>query len=530
MIDFIRLEMKLAWGANKNDSKKSAVLTGAFGLLVIAVVLALVWFLVSILTDATNSVFEIALLFVTVIECILTFMGISMQIKRLYRPSDLNITLRFPLTPFKQYVANLLIIFINLEIYSALLLLPIMTIVFGAAGTLTFLSFLGIVIGVLFSALLPFALSMIVAIPVMAVMSLLENRNIIKMLIFVAVVIVFFVLYNIILQMLADYFFDPEVAANKMKIWLTILQSIDNPFNPFLYLCYIMTLQKAWTGIGVILALFVVVSAIGFAVAKPVYNNVRKKLVDGVAKYKKFKGRPNDDSSLRALLKYNFKELLRTKAYAYFYLGIAIATPVMVFFCDRLVINIGKAQLGGSVAFGGSVLVISAFVAMICAFSAISISIEGKNFYITKLIPVKYRKQLLIKGLLNLLVANGALLVSCIVLSSLKYLSPLQTCMVALIELIFSLGLVANGLNLNLANPNLKLKASGEADEINITVMMVIGLLISLLTGALGLILSFFLAAWKVYLILFAIVIVYAVINIVIFLLTAEDKYTAIEF
>lgn len=530
MTDFIRLQLKLAWGGNKNDSKKSTILTGIFGVLVIAVILVLVYFLASVLIKATSSVYQIALLFLTIIECVLTFMGITMQIRRLYRPNDLHITLRFPLTAFKQYIANILIIFINLEIYSVMFILPIMTVVFAAAGSISFVTVMGIIVGALFSALLPFAFSMIVVIPVMAVMSLLENRDIVKMLIFVAVIIIFFVLYNVILQMLADYFLNRGAIEDTMKIWTVILDRLDNPFNPFVYLCNLMTFSKAWAGFGIVLATFFVVSVIGFAVAKPVYNNVRKKLVDGVAKYRKHKSDVTDVSCGMALLKYNFKEILRTKAYAYFYLGIAIATPVMVFFCDRLVINIGKAQLGGTVAFGGSVLVISAFMAMISAFSAVAISIEGKNFYITKLVPISYRKQLTIKGALNLMVSSGALLISCIVLISLGYLSALQTVMVAIIELILALGLAANGLNLNLANPNLKLKANGEADEINITIMMVIGLVITIIVGALGLILSFMLAAWKVYLILSAIVIAYAVINVVIFIKTTEKRYAAIEF
>ena len=518
------------WGGNKNDSKKSVVLTSVIGVAVIAVVLALVYVLARMLVRGTSSVYEVSLFFLTIIECVLTFIGISMQMKRLYKPSDLHITSRFPLTAFKQYMANLLIIFINLEIYSFMFVIPIMIIIFAAAGTVSFVGILGIMVGALFAGLLPFALSMIIVIPVMAVLSLLENRNVIKMLIFVVAIIVFFVVYNIILQMLAEYFLNRNPAEDTIKFWKIILSALDNPFNPFVYLCNLTLFTHALSGLGIVLAMFVVVTAIGFAVARPVYNNVRRKLVDGVAKYRTHRVAVDEVPAWRALFKYNFKEILRTKAYAYFYLGIAIATPIMVFFCDRLVVNIGKAQLGGSVAFGGSILVISAFMAMISAFSAISISIEGKNFYITKLVPVSFRRQLSIKGALNLLVSLGALLISCVVLVSLDYLSAVQTLMVALTEIIFALGLVTNGLNLNLVNPNLKLKANGEPDEINITLMMLIGLVLSVLLGALGLILSFMLASYKVYLILLSIVIVYAAINTAIFMRITERRYAAIEF
>ena len=46
-------------------------------------------------------------------------------------------------------------------------------------------------------------------------------------------------------------------------------------------------------------------------------------------------------------------------------------------------------------------------------------------------------------------------------------------------QLVLTVGFVFNGIDLNLANPNLKPKANGEAEEINITYMLLIGLAIA---------------------------------------------------
>lgn len=531
MLNFIKLQLKLIWGGNKNNNKTSVILTGIFGVLVIAVMLAMVYFLSSVLVKSIVSLTERQLLvfFMTIIEIALTFMGVSMQIKRLYRPVDLQIAARFPLSPFKQYAANILIIFINLVIYSLLLVIPILSIVSAAVGGFSLVRFMGIIVAAVVSSLIPFALSIIIAIPVMGILSLLENQNAVKMGIFISVICLFFILYNYILQMLADYFMANGASAETLNIWTGILTTLDHNVNPAALITNIALFDKFWT-IFIVIGIFILLSALGLFFAERVYKIVRRNLLEGVRRNKKRNAKTSYTNKFFEMLKFNFKEILRTKAYSYFYLGIAIATPVLVFFCNRLVVNVGKAQIGGAVAFGGSVLVISFFMAMISAFSAISLSIEGKNFYITKLVPVSYRTQLSIKGLLNFLVSAGALLISCTVIISMGFLTFTQTLSVAVIELLFAIGLVFNGLNLNLTNPNLKLKANGETDEINITVMMVIGFVISVLMGALAIVLTFFIEPVFVYLILFGIDLLYAAINVTIFYFTAERRYAAIEF
>lgn len=532
MSEFIKLQLKLAWGGNKSDNKKSVILTGFFGILVIAVMLVLVYYLTSLLKDTVEEISpkQLSVFFLTIIQASLTFMGITMQLKRLYHPDDLHISSRFPLTAFKTYISNVLIIFINLTIYSLLLVAPVMIIVNIAMGTLNIITVFGILLCALMSSLMPFAFSTIIAIPVMFVLSLLENRNFIKLAIFVCVLIAFFILYNYIIQMLADYFINKGRNEDTKIVWTKLLNGFNYFLNPVVYLGEILYFDRFFMAMGIVIAIFVVFSAIGLWLARIEYSRVRNKLLDGVGKTIKHKTKINDAGPLSSIFIHGFKEIFRTKAYAYFYLGIAIATPVMVFFCNRLVMNIGKEQIGGIIGYGASVLVISAFMAMISAFSANCLSMEGKNFYITKLVPINYRFQLFVKGFINFMVSFGALLFSCIVLCGLHFLTVAQSFIIGFTEIVLAIGLVLNGININLSNPNLKQKSNGEADEINITVMMVIGLVLSVILGAIGIIFMFFLQPWIVYVILFSIVLVYAVINMAIFLCTAEKRYYAIEF
>ena len=169
---------------------------------------------------------------------------------------------------------------------------------------------------------------------------------------------------------------------------------------------------------------------------------------------------------------------------------------------------------------------------MISSFAGTVLSVEGKNFYITKLVPVSYRKQLLIKGLLNIAVSAVALAISTVVIACLGFLNGTEIAVFVAAQLLLAVGLVFNGINLNLANPNLKPKANGEAEEINITYMLLIGLFVAAILGACSIIfpktpeIGGTLVA---YLIAVAVPFVYSVINMLVFWFTADNKYRKIE-
>ncbi len=266
-------------------------------------------------------------------------------------------------------------------------------------------------------------------------------------------------------------------------------------------------------------------------VAKFVYQKIRTKELDGGGTVSKRNSKIDDNSSGKAIFRHTFLEILHTKSYSYFYLGVALSTPVMVFFCNRLVTMVGEAQIGKGINFGASMLVVAVFMAMIGSFAATILSIEGKNFYITKLVPVSYRKQLLIKGFLNVAVSLGALLVSSIVLIALKFVSAVEMVVLAISQILFVFGLVFNGINLNLVNPNLKPKANGDAEEINVTYMLMIGLLIAGVFGVFSLLLPKIMenGSTYAYIIVVAIGLVYALTNFLVFWFTVDKKYRKIE-
>ncbi len=533
MREFIRLQLKLRWGYNRNNNKASAVMTAVATLLAVAIALALVWALSYVLQASIGATAkQLAQLYLTVIMIGLTIAATGMQVKRLYRPADLLITARFPMSPFKLFLSYLVLNYIDLSIYSAILLFPVM-IVFGIAmKCFTFVYFLGIVLGVLLMPIVPFVLSIFIAIPTVYVTTLLERHGIARLIVFVVVLVGAFVLYYYILENLAEFFIHRNWEEGTLEIWENLLKGLDGYYNPAYYLGNVVFFDGFWIGFGALLGAGAVLGAGGVALARAVCTSFRKKALETGSGFYMRRSEVDSFGSARAIFRYSLREILRTKTYAYFYLGVAISTPVMVFFCNRLVTMVGEAQVGSGINFGASMLVIAVFMAMISSFAATILSVEGKKFYITKLVPVPYRKQLLIKGILNVGVSAVALIISAIVLAALKFIGAVEMTVLIITQLLLAAGLVFNGINLNLVNPNLKPKANGEAEEINITYMLLIGLVIAAIVGACCIIFPRSIetvGATAAYLTAVGIALVYAAVNFIVFWFTVDKKYKKIE-
>lgn len=532
MRDFIHLQLKLKWGFNRNNSKNNAIMTAIAALFAVAIVLALVWGLSFVLNQSLQVTAKVLSgLFVTILMIGLTVVATGMQINRLYRPGDLHITARFPLSPFKVFVSYLIINYIDLTIYSVILLVPVMMVFGWAVHCITFVYVLGVLLGAILLPLLPFGLSVFLAIPIMYVDSLLKKHNVIKLISFIVLLVGLFALYYYILTVLAEFFIHRNWEEGTLEIWQSVLQGLDSYYNPAYYLGNVIFFQNFWLGFGAYLGASALFIGGGVAVAKLVYRNIRTKQLESGAETSKRLSRLDNYADGRAILRHTFLDILHTKTYSYFYLGVAISTPVMVFFCHRLVQMVGEAQIGQGINFGVAMLVVSAFMALISSYASTVLSMEGKNFYITKLIPVPYRKQLCLKSAVNVAVSLGALLVSVIVLIALQFISAVQTVILVLSQILFVVGLVLNGINLNLVNPNLKPKANGETEEINITYMLLIGLVIAALYGMFSILMPRLVPDTDAYLYLINIGIglIYAAVNFVVFWCTADKKYKKIE-
>lgn len=532
ILAYIGLHFKLSFKRDKKNDIKSSIITFVLGLLTCVVVLFLSAYLFKIINKQIlieTSPAEFSVLLFTIIEVVLIVIGVFLEVKFFLKPNDIHITARFPLSSTQLFIAQLLIVYIYLFAFSFSIIMPLM-IVFGYSVGIISVSFIfQLIFASFFAPLIPFAVATIFAVPIMYILTKLENKNIIKLIIFLIFLTVAFFAYSRILNFLAEYYVHQRVDAQQKNLVIEFINKLNNGWNFFGYVNNLVFGKQIFKSVGIIISSALVISAIGILIAIPLYSAIRRNILEGQQSIFSKKSEITQESAFCAIFKNDFRNIFRTHVYSYFYLGISIVTPIMIILTNSLIKKVGTAQIGSSTVFGISLLIVLVFMSMINSFPASAISREGKEFYITKIVPVSYEKQLLAKGLLNILVSFGASVISIIILCSMKSVDILQGFIIFITSMIFSCGIILNGFNINVRFPHINKSKAGEESQTNTTITMFIGFIINAVEALVAIVLTYFIKMEYIYLILIGISIIYAIINILLFHFTINKKYSEIE-
>lgn len=532
ILSYVRLHFKLMFKRDKTQDTKSTIITSILGVITFAVLLFLFKYLFDIintqfLADLTYQQFSVCLY--VVMGIILTIVGVVFEVKIFLKSKDAFIVARFPMSNTQIFISQLIIVYINLLAISLIIFLPLLLMYGWANAILSFLFVLGAIFTTFLAPLIPFALATLIFVPAMYILILLDNKNILKLILFLLFLTFAFICYNILLNFLADFYVHQRVDSGVYQTVVSFIGALNIKWNIFTYLNSLLYFDNILASLGLILGAFAVIMAIGILVAVPAYSRVRKNILEGNKSIFEKMTKIADDKPFVAILKKEAKTVVRTSTYAYFYLGICIVTPVMVFLTNSLVQKVGSAQMGGNIAFGISLIVVLAFMCMINSFSASAISREGKEFYITKIIPVDFRLQLIAKGALNFILSFLALVSSVVILLSMEFISIVQGLIVFLVAIFLAVGIILNGFNINVSHPHIKANSLGEESQTNTTLILVISFVLSAILGLIAIIFSFLINFVTIYLILLSISIIYFAINILIFIFTTNKKYNKIE-
>ena len=541
VIPYVRLQTKLNFTPTKVTSKKRKALRGILDVIVFLLFLLFVYVFVGAFTSQTQFVQapSMCILHFLIVEIAILIASVSMQTRRLHKPTDLRIILTFPLNPFQRYIGEIIAIYIKLALITFVIYWPFL-LVYGWAGKIITVGF---VFSTLFAAILaplvPFAISLVISVPFMYLSSFLQNKNIVKLILFIILFAGIITVYALMLTFMADFYIHAKNNKEVMEALANLFSELNKPGN---FGAYFISELALGHNIGInfliVLALTLGFGAAGIAITRPLYYRFTSSpnALEGDGKIQNIKS--NTKNPYTALFVNELKQIIRTPAYAYFYIGVAFTMPILTYLISDLVIKLGQATIGTNVYFGFDLLILCIILSLIGSFSATVISREGKQLYITKMMPVSYRIQLLIKAAVNFTVSFIGLvlcivILACTAMQSSKNtmgLTPVSLVMLFLISTTFLAGITFNGLNLNLARPKNEV-INGQTSESNVVIQLIIGVLITSLISILAISMGALYGSKIIYgqLLLWAIVIIYAVVNILVFVFTADKKYTNIE-
>ncbi len=514
-----RLDLKSRFGSTQKIGFGKRLLQCGnylFFLAVYALIVVGIYFLCNIIVVKSGLRIEFLTLVSTLTILLATVIATGTVVKNLYQNGDNELLLRFPVSGKEILVAKSIYCFAHNFVVCVLLMLPFY-ITFGVitnARVGDYFAYLAIII---VSSLLPYFIANIIAVPVMKLMNVVKNQFILVLIFTIAMICGAFIFYMVSLSNVLEYLRDSGQSIFSPEV-VNIIKGFAQNAYPFKWYAELIN-GKIYAGLNsgqmALRFLYVLLLNVSFAIAayfvctRQYYKTILYGIETQKASFKK-KVKDKQRPQVVALFKREFYLILRSFNYSFQYFAMACAAPVMVFFCNRLACTMGTESVGAAIMPGLTLLVIIIFVTIIVSFSSTCISREGDCFYHTKIIPVSFTTQILVKFFLYSIVATVSVALSCMV-SGIYYtsevgdylLTPLDAGAIFGISLMVVISLTCLSMIADIKSPTFNVVGDGEmvSANKNLALALIIGILVAIVYGVIAMVFGFLplqLGSWVV--------------------------------
>ncbi|MDR3185460.1 MAG: hypothetical protein LBU04_01420 [Christensenellaceae bacterium] len=345
-----------------------------------------------------------------------TIVCTGILVKNLYYDGENELLLRFPVDGGQIFTAKAIFAFLSNFAIALFFVYPIY-VIYGVMTNASIGHYFTSILMLPLITLLPFSIANLIALPVINLTNFIKNRFALILALMIILVIFGFAFYMVMLKGVLEYAQNksPTLLTNDMRNFMRELASKVIPFNWYANIIY---------GDNVIVSLLIVMAiticffTLALVTSKKTVYRIVLKSIERESEAFEIKSVEKVRPVAISLLRKEYLLIFRSLNYSFQYLAMAIAAPLMVYFCNDLASSIGDTSVGGRIIPGLTMLVVIIFITIIVSFASTAISREGNTFYLTKIIPVPYRYQIAIKLILYLVVASGSVLASCIIVGS----------------------------------------------------------------------------------------------------------------
>ena len=485
-----KLDLRSRFGTTRRRGVKyrlTQALNVAFYLAVYAALIIAIYYLTRVFVERSQLRLEFLVLASMLTILLATAIATGSVIKNLYQNADNELLLRFPVSGTEILFAKSIYIFLQNILVCLLVMMPIY-IAFGVvtkAAVGDYFAYIGVV---LLASLVPFFVANIIAVPVMKLLNAVKNKYVLVLVATIAVVLGIFILYLVSLGNVLTYMRDEQESIFSAQMVLRYRRFAAGAY-PFRWYGELINGRKYGSlsagGLALrFLYIFLMTAALGvgayFVTARAYY----KTILYGIQAQKATVSRKVKDKqspTIVALISKEFYLILRSFNYSFEFLAMAFAAPVMIFFCNRLAATMGTEN--------------------IMTFSSTSISREGNCMYLTKVIPVSYKTQVLAKYALYATVASISVAVSCLV-SGIYYTTNAGGHMLTAVDVaaiwgiteLLALSMTALSMIVDVKWPTFNVSGDGElvAANKNMALALVLGIVIAVIFGVALMIFNFF--------------------------------------
>ena len=266
--------------------------------------------------------------------------------------------------------------------------------------------------------------------------------------------------------------------------------------------------------------------ALVYFIIKPFYFSMMTKVFEFDKKTKRHKKDRKIEKHLAIVLK-EFKLTFRNFGISGSYIGVYIASPIMLFLMNKIFAAMAKNLLGNVMVSMFNVILISLPILASSTVVSTIFSREGRTAYLKKTKPIKPYFLLTAKFLFNLIFVIPSIVASCIIFIKFSEVDLICGVLLGFIILLLEYGHIFFSASLDIMNPQNEVYAT-EGSSIanpNERKSTALSLIVSLLMGALGILFCIQSKITVAFIKLLVIALVFAVSNIVLFYLNIRAFY-----
>lgn len=480
--------------------------------------------------------------FVTAQLLILIF-GIFYIMSSFYFSKDMNLLIPLPIKPGHVMIAKFFTILVNEYLIAIPLLMPAL-IIYGIGVDVDLLYWFKGIILVLTAPVLPLVIAALFVIILMRFVNISKSKDLLM---------VIGSLLGILVGVGINFFAQRIPEGNEKEFMMNLIEnneglirSISDKFPPALWATYGLS-KSSFEGLGYFI-LFVGISLILFAILIWLGNHIFYKgflagqEVNRKAKTlttKQIENRSTKASSpVVALFWKEWKLFIRTPIYAMNGLAGMFMVPLfmlMPLFAQEselsdLLSHLRTSELGLTVTLGA--LAITLFTSSLNIVACTAVSREGSMFWVSKLIPISPKDQVLAKLIHSTALSLIGVLVVAVTTQFILGLSLIRITALIILSALGSFMLNIVNLIIDVLRPKLEWNNPQEAVKQNMNALfgMLLSLLILVLLAGFVIILMLVKAPeWLVYLILGIVMGIVSIISLYGLFALAERRYTSIE-
>lgn len=484
-------------------SKKTLIQSIVFGVLKFAVVIALVYLVLFLLTfvgfiSKYQDILPLFTMFLTIIFVLSLFSSIYNLTKSLYFADDNKVLITLPVNANKLFFSKLFVYFFYELKKSFGLLIPgiLGFLIFEASGfkgvEVTFLSFIWMIIPVILLIMVQVLLSAILSIPFLFIYRLFKRVQVLELVLIIAVVVGLIIAAVNLINLIPETI-DLDVQWPSMVSGFeNFILGFDRNIYPLNYYSRLIFGEISGSGIhyqlqgmtflktAIMIGGIVVLILLSFLLIKPFYFRMIYRTFEYdknpqlVAKrnilHKKYVTFANKE----------FKLSFRDFDICGSYIAVYIIVPILLFFMDRVMSAISTSMRGDNIAIAINALL--TILPLLASNSTIATlySKEGRTAYLTKSNPVNPFIPLTSKLLFNLLFSIPSIVACSIIFANFSGLGALIATLFALSVLLIQYAHIFYCAAQDIMNPQNEVYATTGSDfnnpnETRATIMAFVG-------------------------------------------------------